>query len=78
MATKEEVLASGHFVFVDFIQRMTTKSWKKILLDQNDTIVFRGHVITLKGKSIGCGVVEVSKTEKDIKKFNSSEEYCPR
>lgn len=62
MATQEDAtLANQHWIFEDYRQRMTTKQWKKLLLNGADRIVFRGRMCRLKAKSLGAGVVEVYK-----------------
>ncbi len=50
-----------HWYYKDYKQRMTTKEWKQILLNEDDTVIFEGRVWRLKARSLGCGVVEVSK-----------------
>ena len=61
-----DIRNDAHWVFEDYKQRVTTKEWKQLLLDQNDSVVFRGHVRKLVGKNLGAGVYEISKApEKD-------------
>ena len=52
---------SGHWQYEDYSQRMPSKSWRKILLDGEDRIIFHGHTRTLIAKNLGAGVVEVKK-----------------
>jgi len=60
------ILNDGHWVFEEYTQRVTTKEWKQILLSGGDKIIFRGHLVQLKGKNLGAGVVEIYKAaEKD-------------
>jgi hypothetical protein len=42
-------------------QRMTTKEWKKLLLNGDDVMFFEGRMRRLKAKNLGAGVVEVYK-----------------
>lgn len=56
-----EGLNNSHWVFESYKQRMTTKEWKKILLNEEDRIIFRGNLRQLKARSLGAGVVEVYK-----------------
>jgi hypothetical protein len=59
------MLESGHSEFREYKQRMSVKQWKEILLANKDSIIFRGIVRPLKAKSLGYGVVEVSKDFSD-------------
>lgn len=47
-----------------YIPRVESKEWKAILLAHEDEIVLGGRFYALKGKAIGCGVVEVNYVEK--------------
>ena len=42
-------------------ERMTTKQWKECLLAEDDMIIYKGRLRRLTAKSLGAGVVEVSK-----------------
>jgi hypothetical protein len=50
-----------HWMESDYRQRMTVKEWREILLNNLDTIVFRGTVHKLTVKHLGNGVVEMFK-----------------
>jgi len=50
-----------HWVREDYRQRMTSKEWKKLLLDKEDRLIFHGRVRQLKAKSLGAGVFEIYK-----------------
>ncbi len=50
-----------HWVDPDYKQRMTVKEWRKILLDGQDKIIFRGRVMQLVADKLGHGVVDVRK-----------------
>ncbi|MFA5557834.1 MAG: hypothetical protein WDA59_00015 [Methanofastidiosum sp.] len=54
-------LNKAHWTFPYFKQRMTKKEWKQILLNEEDTIVYKGNIVKLKVNNLGCGVVEVYK-----------------
>ena len=54
-------LDDAHWKFEDYKQRMTTKDWRDILLNKNDTIIFRGRLKQLKAKRLGSGIVEIYK-----------------
>lgn len=54
-------LNEAHWTDANYKQRMTTKDWKQILLDNKDQITYCGFLTKLKAKNLGCGVVEVSK-----------------
>ena len=56
-----EIRAAGHWTHTAFKQRITKAQWKQLLLDEKDIIVFRGKVVKLKAKDLGCGVLEISK-----------------
>ena len=58
------MLSSNHWKVENYKERMTTKEWKQILLNNQDSIIFHGNFYRLKAKSLGHGVVEVYK-EKD-------------
>jgi hypothetical protein len=55
---------NAHFVIEGFKERIPIKQWRAMLLNEEDTIVFRGHVRKLIGKNLGCGVIEISKEPK--------------
>lgn len=59
------ILSNNHWVLEHYEQRMTTREWKEVLLNHSDTIIFCGHIRQLKAKSLGCGIVSVSK-EKEV------------
>jgi len=62
---KEDTLDEQHWIFEDYKQRITTKQWKKLLLNDDDSVIFNSRVTPLIGKSLGSGVVEVRK-EKNV------------
>ena len=59
--SKEEILDDQHWTFEDYRQRMTTKKWRELLLNDDDMVIFQGKVTRLIGKSLGNGVIEVWK-----------------
>ena len=59
--SKEEILDDQHWTFGDYRQRMTTKKWRELLLNDDDMVIFQGKVTRLIGKSLGSGVMEVWK-----------------
>jgi hypothetical protein len=61
MKTKEQILDAQHWGFSDYKQRITSKDWKALLLNNDDKIIFRGRYTQLKVKKLGSGVVEISK-----------------
>lgn len=62
----DDVRNNSHWVFEDYTQRVTTKEWKQLLLEHNDSVVFKGHVRKLKARNLGAGVYEIYKEqEKD-------------
>lgn len=56
-----KILDDEHWQRKDYKQRMTTKKWRQILLSNSDSIVFKGNKMSLKARSLGAGVYEVSK-----------------
>ena len=52
---------SRHWDTETYRQRMTIANWRKILLQNDEKLTFNGRVRELEAKSIGFGVVEVSK-----------------
>ena len=55
------ILSNGHWVIEGFAQRMTTREWKEVLLQDRDKIFFKGNARQLVAKRLGVGVVEISK-----------------
>jgi len=58
------ILHGNHWRQESFTQRIATKEWKQLLLNNDDSIIFEGLTRRLKAKRLGYGVVEVSKAEK--------------
>ncbi len=57
----DDTLNIGHWQVENFRQRMTQEDWKQILLNEQDTIIVKGHIRHLKAKNLGAGVYEVYK-----------------
>ena len=55
------VLDNGHWVLPAYKQRMTTKEWKELLLDDKNHIFYNGILTKIVAKNLGYGVVEVYK-----------------
>jgi len=58
---KEDILDEQHWKFADYRQRIILKQWQSLLLNDDDKVIFQGRVTQLMGKSLGSGIVEVSK-----------------
>ena len=58
---KEHILDAQHWVYSDYRQRITTKEWKALLLNDDDRIIFHGRATKLISINLGYGVIEVSK-----------------
>ena len=58
---KMRILDDQHWTFKDYKQRLTTKQWRELLLNDDDKVIFAGKVTQLKSKSLGSGVVEIWK-----------------
>lgn len=65
MKTKEQILAKQHWQLEGYRQRIAAKDWRCLLLNDDDKIIFEGRVRKFTAKSLGSGVVEVSKAAKD-------------
>lgn len=61
MGLKKNILDNQHWKFTDYKQRIKSKDWREILLNDDDKIIFQGCVTPLIAKNLGCGVYEVSK-----------------
>ena len=58
------ILDLGHWRREDYVQRVTRKQWREVLLNRDDDVVINGRPRKLVGKDIGYGVVEVSFDDK--------------
>jgi len=58
---KEQILDKNHWRIADYSQRISTKTWKEILLSGADNIIYKGRYMRLKAKTIFPGVVEIHK-----------------
>jgi len=58
---KEELLNDNHWRIENYRQRITIKQWRKLLLNDDDQIIFHGHLRKLIGKNLGVGVIEIFK-----------------
>ena len=63
------MLNDNHWISSSYKQRMSVSDWKKILLNNNDQITYKGYVIKLKSSNLGYGIVEVYKDPKEIEKW---------
>lgn len=52
---------NAHWRFENYRQRMTIKQWRELLLNEDDKLIFCGHLRQLRAKNLGVGVVEVYK-----------------
>ena len=55
------ILDAAHWTIPNHKQRLTTKQWRSILLEDLDAIIFKGHIRPLRAQSLGHGIVEVQK-----------------
>lgn len=58
---EKEELEPGLWITDTYSQRMTSKGWKAILLNRQDSIIYKGKTTKLIAKNLGYGVVEISK-----------------
>jgi hypothetical protein len=56
-----DIRSGGHWTMEDYYQRITTKQWREMLLNEHDRLIYNGRLRTLQGKKIGPGVYEISK-----------------
>lgn len=66
MKTKTYILDEQHWKFPDYKQRIKSKDWRELLLNDGDNIIFQGKLVNLIVKNLGYGVVEVSKDLTEI------------
>ncbi len=52
---------NAHWVFEDYTQRITMRQWRTLLLQRDDSVIFKGRVRKLIAKNLGAGVVEIGK-----------------
>lgn len=71
MKRKEDILDEQHWEFADYKQRITSKDWKALLLNDDDKVIFRGRVTPLIATNLGCGVYEISKSM-EVKKSDEN------
>ncbi len=66
MFEKEQMIRhEEHWIREDYKQRITTKEWKTILLNKDDSVIFKGRLRKLIAKNLGVGVVEIFKEKKE-------------
>ena len=58
---KNLLLDDGHWAFENYVQRITTKQWRELLLVKDDYSICKGTIRQLVGVNLGCGVIEISK-----------------
>ncbi len=51
----------NHWTLEHYTQRITSKEWKELLLNGDDTLIFRGRLRKLQYENLGSGVFEISK-----------------
>ena len=54
-------LSKNHWLIENYTQRINYKEWRKILLCEGDKIMVNGKLRYLQAKSLGYGVLEISK-----------------
>jgi hypothetical protein len=57
----ERLLDNKHWSDKNHVQRMSVEDWKTVLLNNQDTMIFRGNIVKLVAYGIGYGVVEIRK-----------------
>lgn len=56
-----KLISDAHWTLEVYKQRMTNSAWRQVLLNEGDRIIVKGIIRQLVAKSLGSGVVEVSK-----------------
>lgn len=54
-------LNKAHWTIENFKERIDSKHWKYLLLNEQDKIIVSGNIRQLIAKRLGYGVVEISK-----------------
>jgi len=61
----KEVRSLNHWAIETFTQRITSKQWKAILLEEQDVIIVMGRLRHLKARNLGSGIVEIYKEKEN-------------
>ena len=61
MTMNSRVLSDNHWRVENYTQRITSKQWREILLNNDDEFLAMGRMRKLSAKALGHGIVEVSK-----------------
>ena len=56
-----EGVSPNHWTMEKYVERMSAKQWRGVLLNGQDTLIVGGNLRQLVAKNLGYGVVEVSK-----------------
>lgn len=59
------ILHQEHWELEDYTQRLTSKEWSELVLNNMDKIVFKGRVRSLICHKLGYGILEVYKKPYD-------------
>ncbi len=59
-------ISTNHWVLDPYTETMTRENWRAYLKNNESTIIFRGLLRQLRAKSIGGGMVVVSKDKKAL------------
>lgn len=62
-----EALNENHWRIDNFKQRLTKKEWQKILLNNEDEIIYKGNFVKFKAIDLGYGVVEIKKDLSNVR-----------
>jgi hypothetical protein len=55
------LIDSNHYFAKYYRQRLKSKDWAKVVLAEEDHIIYQGRVCSFTVKKLGFGVVEISK-----------------
>ena len=57
----DDIRNINHWTLEHYTQRITSKEWKQLLLNDEDKLISKGRLRQLKAKKLGVGVVEIYK-----------------
>lgn len=71
------LLDNRHCTEKNYVQRITQKQCRRILLDSGDKVIYKGKEYSLYFRDVGYGVVEVGKVVEDNSTYNIYDHEVP-